>query len=495
MVESENVCDGIDVTETKDGGIIKLIKREGSGDETPNEGANVFVHYVGTLEDGTQFDSSRDRGKPFDFPLGRGHVISGWEVGVETMKKGEICTLICKPEYAYGKPGKPPTIPQNSTLVFEIELLYWEDEKVTDDSLVSKKILKKGEGNDCVSDGGTVEVHLKGKVGERIFDERDVQFTVGEGGESDVIPGVDAAVKTMKKDEVSLINCDSSYAFGERGREDWEIKPSMSVEYEIHLKSFEQLKQPWELSSAERIDDAKLVKEKGTEYFKEEKLSLALGKFTRMVSLVESLVEERDLKQASPLILAGHLNVALCYLKLGKYPECIESCDKALCRDKNNVKALYRKGRANLAMHYPDEASEMFQSVIKLDPKNKDARTYYNITKKKIAEYRVKEKQIYANMFDKFAARDAKNAAQAESSLNPDGKDVFTKAEEEAKAIFGDELATADAGKKLENEKTAATTNNIDKDGDKTSEELTNRTKDTSEETAETPSSSETISS
>jgi hypothetical protein len=165
-------------------------------------------------------------------------------------------------------------------------------------------------------------------------------------------------------------------------------------------------------------------------------------------------------------------------------------------------------------MHYPDEASEMFQSVIKLDPKNKDARTYYNITKKKIAEYRVKEKKIYgnkyfvlsfshqlglqpfrithllpanlltrnfnevyyifslltmklchfvANMFDKFAARDAKNAAQAESSLNPDGKDVFTKAEEEAKAIFGDELATADAGKKLENEKTAATTNNIDK--------------------------------
>jgi FK506-binding protein 4/5 len=78
-------------------------------------------------------------------------------VGVETMKKGEICTLICKPEYAYGKPGKPPTIPQNSTLVFEIELLYWEDEKVTDDSLVSKKILKKGKGNDCVSDGGTVE--------------------------------------------------------------------------------------------------------------------------------------------------------------------------------------------------------------------------------------------------------------------------------------------------------------------------------------------------
>ena len=86
-----------------------------------------------------------------------GHVIAGWELGVQTMKKGEICTLTCKPEYAYGKPGKPPTIPRDTTLVFEIELFHWDDEYVTSDALVSKKILKKGKGNDRVSDGGTVE--------------------------------------------------------------------------------------------------------------------------------------------------------------------------------------------------------------------------------------------------------------------------------------------------------------------------------------------------
>ena len=72
MVESEEAINGIDVTEAQDGGVIKLIKKEGSGEETPNEGATVFVHYVGTLLDGTKFDSSRDLGKPFDFPIGRG---------------------------------------------------------------------------------------------------------------------------------------------------------------------------------------------------------------------------------------------------------------------------------------------------------------------------------------------------------------------------------------------------------------------------------------
>ena len=488
MAESENVCNGIDVTEKQDGGVIKVINQEGSGDETPNEGATVYVHYVGTLEDGTQFDSSRGRGKPLNFPLGIGHVIAGWELGVPTMKKGEICTLTCKPEYAYGKPGKPPTIPQDTTLVFEIELLGWDDEYVTLDRLVSKKILKKGKGNDRVSDGGSVEVHLIGKVGERIFDERDAQFIVGEGGESDIIPAVDAAVKIMKKDEIALVNCDSSYAFGDKGRQEWGIEPNMSVQYEIHLKSFEQLKQPWELSSEERIEGAKLVKEKGTEYFKDEKFSLALGKFTRMVALVESLSEEKDLRIASPLILAGHLNVALCYLKLGKYPECIDSCDKALFRDKKNVKALYRKGRAKLAMHYPDEAIEQFQTVMKLDPKNKDARTYYNIAKKEVAEYRVREKKIYANMFDKFAARDAKNAARTKSSPDQDGKDVFTRAEDEAKARFADETVP----ESIDEAKNVCESDKDKSSKDKGDETKDNETKDTtSEETTptETPSS------
>jgi FK506-binding protein 4/5 len=86
----------------------------------------LLVHYVGTLLDGTKFDSSRDRGEPFTFTLGAGHVIKGWDVGVASMKEGELANLICRHDYAYGESGSPPTIPPNATLKFEVELLGWD---------------------------------------------------------------------------------------------------------------------------------------------------------------------------------------------------------------------------------------------------------------------------------------------------------------------------------------------------------------------------------
>lgn len=96
--------------------------KEGTGEGAKN-GDKVSVHYVGTLENGTKFDSSRDRGAPFEFTLGEGYVIQGWEKGVLGMKTGEVRKLVIPPELGYGAAGAGDMIPPNAVLHFEIELL------------------------------------------------------------------------------------------------------------------------------------------------------------------------------------------------------------------------------------------------------------------------------------------------------------------------------------------------------------------------------------
>lgn len=96
--------------------------KEGTG-ATPQKGQTVTVHYTGTLLNGTKFDSSVDKGEPADFRIGVGQVIKGWDEGLMTMKVGGKRRFTIPPALAYGPQGRPPSIPGNSTLVFDVELL------------------------------------------------------------------------------------------------------------------------------------------------------------------------------------------------------------------------------------------------------------------------------------------------------------------------------------------------------------------------------------
>jgi peptidylprolyl isomerase len=94
----------------------------GKGDP-PRDGQVVVVHFTGWLDDGTQFDSTRERGKPFGFPLGSGQVIKGWDEGVRTMKAGGKRRLIVPSALGYGESGLGGLVPANARLVFDIELV------------------------------------------------------------------------------------------------------------------------------------------------------------------------------------------------------------------------------------------------------------------------------------------------------------------------------------------------------------------------------------
>ncbi len=100
----------------------KQILVQGTGEQVP-VGSTAVVHYIGRFLDGQVFDSSVSRGQPFSFVVGAGQVIKGWDACLRSMVVGEKCLLKCPPEYAYGQYGAPPTIPGNSTLIFEIEVL------------------------------------------------------------------------------------------------------------------------------------------------------------------------------------------------------------------------------------------------------------------------------------------------------------------------------------------------------------------------------------
>ena len=103
-------------------GLVYTDLKVGTGAK-PRPGQTAIVHYTGTFPDGKKFDSSRDRGQPFEFPLGRHRVIPCWDEGVATMRVGGRRKLVCPPKLAYGERGADHVIPPNATLDFDVELL------------------------------------------------------------------------------------------------------------------------------------------------------------------------------------------------------------------------------------------------------------------------------------------------------------------------------------------------------------------------------------
>lgn len=184
----------------------------------------------------------------------------------------------------------------------------WKNEDLSpkNDGGIERIQVKAGEGLTNPSDGAAVEgmpffilkyffikflkfiVHLIGTYEGRVFDERDVSFTVGEGSEQNIIPGIEHALEKFTKGETSKLVIKPQYAFGSQGSTEFNIPPNATIEYTVTLKTFERPKESWALDAKERVEQANLFKEKGTQYFKASKFQLAVKMYKKVLEFIEN---------------------------------------------------------------------------------------------------------------------------------------------------------------------------------------------------------------
>lgn len=215
-----------DFTKT-DSGLKYKITTHGDG-KLAKAGDTVIMHYTGKFENGEVFDSSLERGEPFSFPLGAGRVIKGWDEGVAYLHIGDKATFVIPPEIGYGSTRRG-SIPANSTLIFDVELLDIMSidpyditglELHTTDSGLQYYIVDAGKG-DSPSQGSNVEVHYTGYLqsNNEMFDSSlsrgtPFRFSLGAGR---VIKGWDEGVALMKIGAKYRFIIPPNLGYGERG--------------------------------------------------------------------------------------------------------------------------------------------------------------------------------------------------------------------------------------------------------------------------------------
>lgn len=455
MPKELEVNEEVDIT--ADGGVKKKLLAKGDGWAKPPKGSEVHVHYVGTLLDGTVFDSSRERGEPFVFKLGQGQVIKGWDLGVATMKKGEKALLTCKPEYAYGSQATGK-IPANATLQFEVELLSWVEEtdvSLKRDGSVMKKITKEGENYDTPSDGSSVTVDYTISVGDKVVEEhKDAQFVVGD---EMVLQGVDEMVQSMKKHEEARAVIKAAAAYGAQGCADKGVAAEQDVVCTAVLKDFVKPKASYELKAEELIPAAEAARQEGNKFYTAKRVTLAEKRYKRALGYLEAdySMNAEQKEQAKKQRVPCHLNIAACEMYLKNYRAAVEACDKALAIESHNVKALLRKGKALYQMREWEDAKALLETLAEDEPDNAEVKKELAVVRKAMHDDEVRQRGHYKNMFARLHALEEEDAKAKKAAEEEEEEEEEEKRKQQEQAADKKDEAATTQDKKQEPEEEA----------------------------------------
>lgn len=240
-----------------------------------------------------------------------------------------------------------------------------------------------------------------------IKEERELTTTQGEGR---LLRCVDAAVREMKKSEVSLIRAPAAWAYGayEASLIDEMKIPAKAalanVEVTLELHDFVRLKEMYDMSVGEKLTAQAKAKERANAHFKRDELRLAVRQWERSNSYAPSNAElapqpEEDRARAKKTKVACFVNIAACKMRMGEYEEVIDECTAALEIEPESVKALFRRGQAQLAIGELRLARSDLVAAAKAEPKNKGVRDALQALKLKAEEVKSREKAAYGGMF------------------------------------------------------------------------------------------------
>jgi len=415
--------------------VMKLILTEGTAETVIPKGVKCKIHYTGTLLDGTKFDSSVDRGDPFETEIGIGRVIKGWDAVVPTMKINEKASVLIQADYAYGEHGSPPTIPPNSPLIFEIELLevYGEDISVEKNKGLTKLLVSRGQPSKLPTkdqvdmekenaveqlteeyddiddpnddnkpdDGSNVVVDIKKvnlETGKVVYEQENIELCVGEEQLNENLnEGVRYAIKSMRLGEKSQFTCKSGTVYN---------KEKENLEFTITLKTLQTEKPIWELSPKEIVDRFEKHKARGGELFKQGHDQVALKKYNMIHQNMDNYTgdqnaeDEQELYQAwKKLKIAALSNSALLNLKLNNTHEALRNCNEVLELDPENEKALFRQGQGFSKQMEIELAIRSFNMCLKINSGNKAAKNELVKCQRAKKEAQAKERKLYAKMF------------------------------------------------------------------------------------------------